>query len=357
MPRYRSLPKRAIAMYARAWRRSSEGGTGPMTRADMGEDVSGFETARAVRLVVGNVERVIAGNGAAVRAAVLCLLSGGNLLLEGVPGVGKTTLAKAMARSIGGSFNRVQATPDLLPSDLTGVSVYHQERREFEFVPGPVFANVVLVDEINRATPRTQSALLEPMEERQVTADGLTRPLPDPFFLVATENPVEHHGIYPLPEGQLDRFAMAVPVGYPGRDAARDVVTRQLLQHPMEDLQPVLAPADVARYRRAVRAVHVAPGVVEYVLRLVEATREHPDVTLGASPRAGVVLTRCSQAHAASSGRDFVLPDDVKSLAADVLGHRLIVAAGRRAGSEAGREVVGEVLEQVAVPLESAGRV
>jgi len=323
----------------------------------MGEDVSGFETARAVRLVVGNVERVIAGNGAAVRAAVLCLLSGGNLLLEGVPGVGKTTLAKAMARSIGGSFNRVQATPDLLPSDLTGVSVYQQDRHEFEFVPGPIFANVVLVDEINRATPRTQSALLEPMEERQATVDGVPRPLPDPFFFVATENPVEHHGTYPLPEGQLDRFAMAVTVGYPEREEAAEVVTRQMLQHPMEELQPVMEPADVARHRRAVREVHVAAGVVDYVLRLVEATREHPDVTLGASPRAAVVLTRCSQASAAAAGRDFVLPDDVQTLAPDVLGHRLLVRSGRRLGSDAGREVVAELLEQVPVPLEAAGRV
>jgi MoxR-like ATPase len=327
-----------------------------MTRAEMIEDVSGFETARAVRLVVDNVERVIAGNGAAVRAAVLCLLSGGNLLLEGVPGVGKTTLAKAMARSIGGSFNRVQATPDLLPSDLTGVSVYHQDRHEFEFVPGPIFANVVLVDEINRATPRTQSALLEPMEERQATVDGVPRPLPDPFFLVATENPIEHHGTYPLPEGQLDRFAMAVSLGYPERKEAAEVVTRQLLQHPMEELEPVMEPADVARHRLAVRAVHVARAVVDYVLRLVEGTREHADVTLGASPRAAVVLTRCSQASAAAAGREFVLPDDVQTLAPDVLGHRLLVRSGRRLGSDAGREVVAELLEQVPVPLEAAGR-
>jgi MoxR-like ATPase len=327
-----------------------------MTRAEMVEDVSGFETARAVRLVVGNVERVIAGNGPAVRAAVLCLLSEGNLLLEGVPGVGKTTLAKAIARSIGGTFNRVQATPDLLPSDLTGVSVYHQDRHEFEFVPGPIFANVVLVDEVNRATPRTQSALLEPMEERQATVDGVPRPLPDPFFLVATENPVEHHGTYPLPEGQLDRFAMAVTLGYPDAEEAAEVVTRQLLQHPMEELEPVMEPADVARHRHAVREVHVAPGVVSYVLRLVEGTRSHPDITLGASPRAAVVLTRCSQASAAAAGRDFVLPDDVQALAADVLGHRLLVRSGRRLGSDAGREVVAELLEQVPVPLEAAGR-
>jgi MoxR-like ATPase len=322
----------------------------------MGDPPSGFETARAVRLVVSNVERVIAGNDAAVRAAVLCLLSEGNLLLEGVPGVGKTTLAKAVARSIGGTFNRVQATPDLLPSDLTGVSVYHQERREFEFVPGPIFANVVLVDEINRATPRTQSALLEPMEERQATIDGVPRQLPDPFFLVATENPSEHHGTYPLPEGQLDRFAMAVKMGYPDREEAGEVVTRQLLQHPIDELQQVMEPVDLARHRRAVRSVHVAPGVVEYVLRLVEATRTHPDVTLGASPRAAVVLTRCAQAQAAAAGRDHVLPDDVKALARDALGHRLQVRTGRRVDSDAGREVVGELLEQVAVPLEVAGR-
>jgi MoxR-like ATPase len=307
---------------------------------------------QALGRIVDNVELVIRGKRSIVEAAVLALAADGHLLIEDAPGVGKTMLAKAIARSIDAEFKRIQATPDLLPSDITGVAVFHGANgKGFEFMPGPVFSNVLLVDEINRTTPRTQSALLEAMEERQVTAEGNSRALPTPFFVVATQNPLEYHGTYPLPEGQLDRFLVALTLGYLDPEEEKRVIGDQLLEHPIDRIGPVISLSEVTEIQARVRETRVDPVVLDYAVGLATATRTHSDVVLGASPRGTLGLTRAGQARSLLLGRDYVLPDDLKAIAMTVLAHRLTLKPQLRRGPSAARGVVSDILDQVPVPV------
>ena len=272
-----------------------------------------------------NIAKVIVGKRNTVELLLVALLCDGHVLIEDVPGVGKTMLARSLAVSLGGQFKRLQCTPDLLPNDITGVSIFNQAEQDFEFRPGPLFVNVLLVDEINRATPRTQAALLEAMQERQVTMDGTTYPLPKPFIVLATQNPVEFEGTFPLPEAQLDRFMLKIDMGYPDHEEEAEILERLARQHPIETLQTVAAPEEIEALKPLVWDVHVDETVVDYLIRLVEATREHHDLLLGASPRASLALYKASQALAALNGRDHVLPDDIKALARPVLAHRIML--------------------------------
>jgi MoxR-like ATPase len=301
--------------------------------------------------IQGNVERVIQGKPHEVRLALATLVAEGHLLIEDVPGVGKTMLAKAIARSIDCSFRRIQFTPDLLPTDITGVNVFNQERGDFEFKPGAIFANIVLGDEINRASPKTQSALLESMEERQVTVDGVSYHLGVPFMVIATQNPIEHEGTYPLPEAQLDRFMIRLALGYPGPDEAVDILSTHGTASTLEDIGAVTDAAGVGRLIEVARQVYVADALRRYIVEIAEATRRHPDVYLGASPRATIMLLRASRALAAAEGRDYVTPEDLKTLTVPVLAHRLIVSADAAMSGRGADAVLTQVLGEVPVPV------
>jgi MoxR-like ATPase len=308
----------------------------------------------AARALQDNIARVIVGKAQAVELLLVALLTQGHVLIEDAPGLGKTTLAKALARSLGCSFQRVQFTPDLLPSDITGVSVFNQKTGDFEYRPGPLMAQIVLADEINRAGPRTQSALLEAMEERQVTVDGVTRPLPRPFLVLATQNPIELEGTFPLPEAQVDRFLMRLAIGYPEADEERAILRRFRDADPLSELTPVAAGDDVLVLSRAVRAVHVSEAVETYIVALARATRDEASLALGVSPRGSLALYRTAQALAAVRGRAFVLPDDVQALVEPVLTHRLIPSSQSRLRARPVADLLREVSARVPVPVEES---
>jgi MoxR-like ATPase len=301
--------------------------------------------------IEGNVEQVVRGKHKEIRLALVALVAEGHLLIEDVPGVGKTMLAKAIARSIDCSFRRIQFTPDLLPTDVTGVNVFNQEQHDFEFKPGAIFANIVLGDEINRASPKTQSALLECMEERQVTVDTQTHPLGMPFMVIATQNPIEHEGTYPLPEAQLDRFMLRLSIGYPSPDIEMEILSSHTASAPLADIHAVTDAPGVAEMIHQAREVYVAPSIRRYIVDLIGATRRHSDIYLGASPRAAIMILRASRAMAAAAERDYVVPDDVKALAVPTLGHRVIASADAVMSGRSPDVILRELLTEVEVPV------
>lgn len=308
------------------------------------------DVAAAMQRVKEQVETVIIGKRETVEMALVTLLVGGHLLIEDIPGVGKTTLAKTLAQSLGCVFKRIQFTPDLLPADITGTSIYNQKTQEFSFMPGPVFAQIVLADEINRATPKTQAALLECMEELQVSEGGVTHKLPRPFFVIATQNNIEHAGTYQLPEAQMDRFLMRVRLGYPNTDQEIGILNSQVQSHPLVNVTPVLDAAALVLLQEKARAVVIAPALQRYIVEIVAATRQSDQVEIGASPRGSLALMHAAQAHAATAGRAFATPDDVKRLAPFVLAHRLILSAEARARGVEDTTVIQNILTQIPVP-------
>ena len=320
------------------------------TRDPTFQDEEMREVARRAQRIEANIASVILGKDEVIRACIVALLAGGHLIIEDYPGVGKTLLAKTLARSVACRFARVQFTPDLLPSDVTGVGVFNQKTGEFEFRPGPIFANIVVADEINRSSPKTQASLLECMEERQVTVDNATHPITPPFMVIATQNPIEYEGTYPLPEAQLDRFMMRLSLGYPAVDAEEAVLQDQTSRDPFAELDPVLDAAQVLDMQRAVGRVKVVPALHRYVVALLTATRTTRDIYLGASPRAGIALVRAAKALAVLRGRDFVVPQDIKDLSGRVLSHRIILSSDARVHGQSEVAVIARLLEGIPVP-------
>ena len=308
------------------------------------------DLATAVQRVVANVERVIVGKAESVAFSLIAVICHGHILIEDVPGVGKTVLTKAIARSIGCTFKRIQFTPDLLPSDVSGVSIYNQKTGNFEFRPGPVMAQIVLADEINRATPKTQSALLEAMEEGQVTVDGVSHRLPDPFMVMATQNPIEYEGTFPLPEAQLDRFMMKISLGYPKAADEINILDSHQHHHPLEDLAQIMTADELVHIQQQIRAIHVDPSIREYIVAISNATRNHQNIYLGVSPRGSLALFRAAQALAAMRGRGYVIPDDIKLLAKPTLAHRIIVTPAARVRAITSTNILDEILQTIPVP-------